>query len=196
MNHKKKLSLRHPLSIFGSFSIFQASLWVGVDKVPQKLIKSLKSELKHAFQCCILIPRKCLHQTPFQHTVSPPAPTALQCLANDGALVTSGALVNTGLTLFDNNAILSLDSGRVRTFLSPLDTRFCVSLFNRLSPNDQIAARAKILSPCWPNHSVKVKRIYICRKKVSLWQNEIPTWNTLKEIFQYPERLSLFRRNK
>ena len=89
---------------------------------------------------------------------SPPAPTALQCLANDGALVTSGALVSTGLTLFDNNAILSLDSGRVRTFLSPLDTRFCVSLFNRLSPNDQIAARAKILSPCWPNHSVKVKK--------------------------------------
>ena len=69
VNHKKKLSLRHPLPTFGSFSFFQASLWLGVDKVLQKLTKSYKSELRHLFQCCILIPRKCPRKTPFQHTV-------------------------------------------------------------------------------------------------------------------------------
>jgi hypothetical protein len=58
VNHKKKLSLRHPLPTIGSFSFFQTSLWLGVDKVLQKLAKSYKSELKHLFQCCILIPRK------------------------------------------------------------------------------------------------------------------------------------------
>ena len=71
VNHKKKLSLRHPLPTFGSFSFFQASLWLGVDKVLQKLTKSYKSELRHLFQCCILIPRKCPRKTPFQHTVPP-----------------------------------------------------------------------------------------------------------------------------
>ena len=30
------------------------------------------SELRHLFQCCILIPRKCPRKTPFQHTVPPP----------------------------------------------------------------------------------------------------------------------------
>ena len=59
MNHKKKISLRHPLPSFGSFSFFQASLWLGVDKVLQKLTKSYKNKLKHLFQCWILIPRKC-----------------------------------------------------------------------------------------------------------------------------------------
>ena len=39
----------------------------GVDKVLQKLTKSYKSELRHLFQCYILIPRKCLHKTLFQH---------------------------------------------------------------------------------------------------------------------------------
>ena len=72
VNHKKKLSLRHPLPTFGSFSFFQASLWLGVDKVLQKLTKSYKSELRHLFQCCILIPRKCPRKTPFQHTVTLP----------------------------------------------------------------------------------------------------------------------------
>ena len=71
VNHKKKLSLRHPLPTFGNFSFFQASLWPGVDKVLQKLTKSYKSELKHLFQCCILIPRKCPRKAPFQHTVPP-----------------------------------------------------------------------------------------------------------------------------
>ena len=42
LNHKKKLSLRHPLPTFGSFSFFQASLWVGVDKVLQKLQNLIK----------------------------------------------------------------------------------------------------------------------------------------------------------
>ena len=71
VNHKKKLSLRHPLPTFGSFSFFQASILLGVDKVLQKLTKSYKSELRHLFQCRILIPMKCPHKTPFQHTVPP-----------------------------------------------------------------------------------------------------------------------------
>ena len=54
---------------FGSFSFFQASLWLGVDKVLLELTKSLKGELRHAFQCCILIPRKCPNKTPFQQIV-------------------------------------------------------------------------------------------------------------------------------
>ena len=68
VNHKKNLSLRHPLPAFGSFSFFQASLWLEVDKVLQKLTKSYKNEPRHLFQCCILIPRICPHKTPFQHT--------------------------------------------------------------------------------------------------------------------------------
>ena len=67
--HKKKLSLRHLLPTFGSFSFFQTSLWLGVDKFLQKLTKSYKSEIRLLYQWCILIPRKCLHKTPFQHTV-------------------------------------------------------------------------------------------------------------------------------
>ena len=39
VNHKKKLSLRHPLPTFGGFSFFQASIWLRVDKVRQKLTK-------------------------------------------------------------------------------------------------------------------------------------------------------------
>ena len=74
VNHKKKLSLRHPLPTFGSFSFFQASILLGVDKVLQKLTKSYKSELRHLFQCRILIPMKCSRKTPFQHTVPPPPP--------------------------------------------------------------------------------------------------------------------------
>ena len=61
--------MRHPLPTFGSFSFFQASLWLGVNKVLQTLTKSYKNELRHLFQCCILIPRKCPHKTPFQQTV-------------------------------------------------------------------------------------------------------------------------------
>ena len=71
VNHKKKPSFRHPLPTFGSFTFFQASLCLGVDKVLQKLTKSYKSELRHVFQRCILIPRKCPRKTPFQHTVPP-----------------------------------------------------------------------------------------------------------------------------
>ena len=69
LNHKKKLSLRCPLPTFGSFSFFQAFLWLGVDKVLQKQTKSYKNELRHSFQHCILIPGKCPRKTPFQHTV-------------------------------------------------------------------------------------------------------------------------------
>ena len=36
----------------------------------QKLTKSYKSELRHFFQCCILIAKKCPRKTPFQHTVA------------------------------------------------------------------------------------------------------------------------------
>ena len=66
VNHRKKLSLRHPSPTFVSFSFFQASLWLGVDYGTSK---SNKSELRHLIQCCIL--RKCLSKTPFQHTVLP-----------------------------------------------------------------------------------------------------------------------------
>ena len=67
VNHKKKLTLRHPSPTFGSFSFFQASIWLGVDKVLQELTKSYKNELRHLFQCCIFNPRKCLRKTLFQH---------------------------------------------------------------------------------------------------------------------------------
>ena len=60
------LRKRHPLSTFGSFSFFQAALWLGVDKVLQKLTKSYRSELWHLFQFCILIPRKCPCKNQFQ----------------------------------------------------------------------------------------------------------------------------------
>ena len=70
VNHKKKLSLRHPLPTFGCFSFFQASIWLGVHKVIQNLTKFYEYDLRHLFQCCILIPRrKCPGKTPFQHTV-------------------------------------------------------------------------------------------------------------------------------
>ena len=48
--------------------------FTGMDKVLKKLTKSYKRELRHLFQCIILIPRKCPHKTPFQHTVPPPGP--------------------------------------------------------------------------------------------------------------------------
>ena len=62
MNHKKKLRLRYLLPTFGSFSFFQASLWLWSDKVLQKLTKSQKGELWNLFQCYIWIPRKCLQK--------------------------------------------------------------------------------------------------------------------------------------
>ena len=67
------LSLRHPIPSFGSFSFFQTSLWFGVDKVLQKITKSWKSEVRHLYQWCNLIPKKCPRKTPLQHTV-PPSP--------------------------------------------------------------------------------------------------------------------------
>ena len=73
VNLKKKQSLRHPLSMFGSFSFFQESIWLRVDKVLRKLTKLYENELRHLFQCCILIPGKCPRKTPFQYTV-PPSP--------------------------------------------------------------------------------------------------------------------------
>ena len=72
MNHKKQLRLRHPLPTFGSFSFFQASLWLGVNKVLQKQTKSYKSVHRHLFQCCILIPKKYSRKNPFKLTVPPP----------------------------------------------------------------------------------------------------------------------------
>ena len=69
VNQAKKLSLRHPLPAFGSLAFFRHPFDSGVDKVLQKLTKSYKNELKHLFQYCILIPRKCPSETPFQHTV-------------------------------------------------------------------------------------------------------------------------------
>ena len=65
----------HLLPTFDNFSFFQASILLGVDKVLQKLIKSDNSELRHLFQCCILVPRKCPRKTLFQHTVPPPCST-------------------------------------------------------------------------------------------------------------------------
>ena len=70
-NQKNKLSLRYPSPTFGHFSYFQASLWLGVDKVLEKQKKSYKSELRHLFQCSILILRKRRRKTPFQNTVPP-----------------------------------------------------------------------------------------------------------------------------
>ena len=74
VNHKKKLSLRHPLPTFGSFSFFfRHQLDSGLIRyILQKLTKSYKNELRHLFQYCILIPRKCQRKTPCQHTVPSP----------------------------------------------------------------------------------------------------------------------------
>ena len=86
VNLKKKPSLRHPIPTFGSFDFFQTSLWLVVDKVLQKLTKS---DPRHLFQCCILIPIKCLHKTPFQHTVGggggnpPPLPPLTRPILNN-----------------------------------------------------------------------------------------------------------------
>ena len=68
VNHKKKLTLRHPSPTFGSFSFFQASIGLGVDKLLQELTKSYKNELRHLLQCYILIPRKCLRKTISTHS--------------------------------------------------------------------------------------------------------------------------------
>ena len=43
------------LPTFCSFSFWQASLWLGFDKVLKKLTKFYKCELRHSFQCCISI---------------------------------------------------------------------------------------------------------------------------------------------
>ena len=72
VNHRKNLSLMHPLPAFGSFRFFQASLWLRVKKVLETLTKSYKSEIRHLCQCCILFPWKCRRKTSFQHTVPPP----------------------------------------------------------------------------------------------------------------------------
>ena len=45
VNHENKLDLRHPLPSFGSFGFFQASIWLGVDKVLQILTKFYKSDI-------------------------------------------------------------------------------------------------------------------------------------------------------
>ena len=71
--NKEKISLRHPLPTFVIFSFFQASIWLRVDKVLQKITKSYKNELRHLFQCSILILRKRPRKTPFQNTVPPPS---------------------------------------------------------------------------------------------------------------------------
>ena len=51
---------------FGSFRIFQSSLWLGVNKVLQKVTKLYKSELRNLLQYCILIPNVCIK--PHLHT--------------------------------------------------------------------------------------------------------------------------------
>ena len=79
VNHKKNLSLGYPLLTFGSFSFFHAFIWLGVDKILQKLAKCYESYLRHLFQCYILIPRHCLRKTPFQHSAPrPPRPPQLR----------------------------------------------------------------------------------------------------------------------
>ena len=50
VKHKNRLSWSL-LPTSGIFSFFQASLWLRVKKVLQKLSKSDKSELSHLFQC-------------------------------------------------------------------------------------------------------------------------------------------------
>ena len=111
VNHKKKLSLRHPLPTFGSFSFFQASLWLGVDKVLQKLSKSYKSELRNLFQCCILIPRKYPCKIPFQHTVwdwaaIAPPPPSISHGPDENLFRFSFNVIKVGTFLFFNGQIL------------------------------------------------------------------------------------------
>ena len=64
--------------MLGSFNFFQTSIWLGVDKVLQEITKSYKNELRHFFQYCTLIPRKCLHKTYSKYSgvggQSPPSP--------------------------------------------------------------------------------------------------------------------------
>ena len=52
--------------------------WLGVKNVLQKLTKSYKNEVRHLFQCCILIPKKYPRKTPFQ----PPTPTPNEAIAS------------------------------------------------------------------------------------------------------------------
>ena len=66
VNHKKKLTLRHPSPTFGSFSFSQASIWLRVNKVLQKLQEFDINDLRLLFHCNILIPRKCSRKTPFK----------------------------------------------------------------------------------------------------------------------------------
>jgi len=70
VNHKKKLSLRHLLPTFGSFSFFQASLWLGVDKVLQKLKKSYKMSSDIYFNVASWFPVK-VHIKPHFNTQCP-----------------------------------------------------------------------------------------------------------------------------
>ena len=74
VNHKMKLSLRHLLPTFGSFSFFQADK--GVDKVLQKLIKSYKNvRVKPHFntKCVCVCPEFYWSISPY-HCSPPPPP--------------------------------------------------------------------------------------------------------------------------
>ena len=77
VNSKKEAEFEYPLSNFGSFSYFQTSISVGVEQRLQRLPKFDINDLKLSFHCCILIPRKCPHKTPFKTQCPPPVPTAL-----------------------------------------------------------------------------------------------------------------------
>ena len=62
----------YTLSNFGSFSQFQTFLSLGVEQGLHKLPEFDLNDLRLSFHYYILIPRKCLRKTPFQHTVPSP----------------------------------------------------------------------------------------------------------------------------
>ena len=72
VNHKKEAwGVLYQCLVVLAFSRHPFDSGLITDKVLQKLTKSYKSEIRHLFQCCILILRKCPRKTPFQHTVLP-----------------------------------------------------------------------------------------------------------------------------
>ena len=87
MAPKRHFEISWPLPTFGSFSFFQASILLRVNKVLQKLTKSYKSEIRHLIQCCILIPRKCLCKTLFKAHCPPESSDLPTTLRQQGASI-------------------------------------------------------------------------------------------------------------
>ena len=97
--------LQHYQSLKVGLSLMKVFLRVTSIQIQQflgtsKLTKSLKSELTHLFQCCILIPRKCSCKAPFQQTVPPSFKLIIKHI-----FVNFQALQNRGIVSLQNTVI-------------------------------------------------------------------------------------------